>query len=38
MAYRAKKKSVGSKILVWICLLAIVASSAIGIVYYIIAM
>ena len=34
MAYRAKKKSVGSKI----CLLAIVASSAIGIIYYIIAM
>ena len=29
---------VGSKILVWICLLAMVASSAIGIIYYIIAM
>ncbi len=37
MAYRAKKKSKGYKLLVWICLLAMVSSSAIGIIYYLIA-
>ena len=37
MAYRAKKKSAGSKILVWICLFAIVASTIGTLIYYIIA-
>lgn len=37
MAYRAKKKSLGSKIMVWICLLAMVFSTASVLVYYIFA-
>lgn len=35
MAYRAKKKNVGSKILVWVCLFAIIASTISALIYYI---
>ena len=28
MAYRAKKKSIGTKIIIWICLLAMLLSTA----------
>ena len=37
MAYRAKKKSTGSKIIVWICLLAMIASTIGTLIYYILA-
>ncbi len=35
MAYKSKKKSVGSKILVWIMLLAMIGSVLGTIIYYI---
>ena len=34
MAYRAKKKNVGAKIVVWICLLTMVISSVSAILIY----
>lgn len=32
--YRAKKKSLGSKIMVWVCLLAMILSTSFSLLYY----